>query len=226
MTLSSWLEAIPSVRYAVWQVEAAPSTGQLHVQGAVRFATAKRLSAVKKLFPTAHLEVAGNWDRLKEYCTKEETRVAGPWTLGKDLGSGHRSDLDCLAQGIADGRSIRSIAEEAPATYVRNYKGLAALQSILHAPTAMDRRVALFVGDTATGKTRMVYDNLSEVYSVFCLRTPWFDGYTGQENVLFDECGPGMMNHNFLKRLLDRYPITVPIKGGSVAWNAKTIVLT
>lgn len=35
-----------------------------------------------------------------------------------------------------------------------------------------------------------------------------------------------MMNHNFLKRLLDRYPITVPVKGGAESWSADCIVLT
>lgn len=222
----NWAMHVEQVKYATWQLEAAPSTGQLHVQAAVRFATALRLAAVKRLFPTAHLEPAGNWERLKAYCTKEESRVAGPWERGRDLGRGHRSDLDAIAEGVAAGTDLRTIARDHPATYVRNYKGLAALQQLLHQPPAMERRVALFVGPTATGKTRMVYDNLDDVYSVFCIKSPWFDGYTGQRNVVLDECGPGMMNHNFLKRLLDRYPITVPVKGGSCAWMAQTIVLT
>lgn len=224
--LSKWGDHVDRIKYACWQVEMAPSTGQLHVQAAVRFVTALRAAAVKKLFPKAHLEVAGNWEKLKEYCTKEESRVLGPWVRGMDPGSGHRSDLDLVAEDIKSGVSLRDIALRQPATYVRNYKGLAALQSLIHQPPAIERSVALFVGPTATGKTRMVYDNLEDVYSVFCIKAPWFDGYTGQKHVVLDECGPGMMNHNFLKRLLDRYPMTVPVKGGSAAWMAERIVLT
>lgn len=65
-----------------------------------------------------------------------------------------------------------------------------------------------------------------DIYSVFDIRTPWFDGYQGEERVIIDECGQGMMDINFLKRLLDRYPVMVPIKGGSTAWRAKSIILT
>lgn len=63
-------------------------------------------------------------------------------------------------------------------------------------------------------------------YPVFCLKTPWFDGYNGQDVMLLDDFGPGMMCINFLKRLLDRYPVQLPVKGGSVALRAKTIFIT
>ena len=35
-----------------------------------------------------------------------------------------------------------------------------------------------------------------------------------------------MMNVNILKRILDRYPMDVPVKGGHVRWNPETIVMT
>lgn len=34
-----------------------------------------RFSAVKKVFPTAHIELANNWAALMEYCKKEDTRL-------------------------------------------------------------------------------------------------------------------------------------------------------
>ena len=146
--------------------------------------------------------------------------------MGEDTMQGQRSDLASAASLVRQGASMKEVAELDPVVFVRAYKGLTALQSILHPPKAVDRKVGLFVGATETGKTRMVFDELINVYTVFDLKNPWFDGYQGEANVLLDECGPGMMNHNFLKRLLDRYPMTVPIKGGSVAWNASTIVMT
>lgn len=53
----------------------------------------------------------------------------------------------------------------------------------------------------------------------------WFDGYEGQEAVLFDDYS-GEMPWTLLLRLLDRYPLRVPTKGGSVTWAAKRIYLT
>nr|UBJ25923.1 putative replication-associated protein [Red panda circovirus 4] len=231
----SWLTRelparLPKLKYLVYQLEVAPSTGKLHVQGAARFSATTRMAAILQgLDPMKpHLEPARNWNLLKTYCQKEDTRVPGTtyheW--GRDDGQGARTDLAAVCSRLKDGATLLDVATEAPEQYVRLHKGLHALWSQLHPPRAIDRRVALFWGDTATGKTRMVFDHHPTAYTVFCIKTPWFDGYAGQQTVLFDECGPGMMNHNFLKRLLDRYPMTVPVKGGSVSWLAETIVLT
>lgn len=53
-----------------------------------------RFSAVKKVFPTAHIELAKNWSALMEYCHKEDTKVASikevsstyvPWSQLRQL---------------------------------------------------------------------------------------------------------------------------------------------
>lgn len=72
----------------------------------------------------------------------------------------------------------------------------------------------------------MAHELFANLYTVFDIKTPWFDGYDNEDVALFDECGKGMMNINYLKRLLDIYPMSVPVKGGSVAWNPTTIILT
>lgn len=70
-------ECIARARQSDWtvigQVEKGES-GTEHYQLAV--ATPQvRFSAVKKMFPTAHIEVAKDWNALLAYCQKEETRV-------------------------------------------------------------------------------------------------------------------------------------------------------
>lgn len=89
------------------------------------------------------------------------------------------------------------------------------------------RKVCLLYGETGTGKTRLAHDLYGKkLYTVFDIKTPWFDGYDGHEAVLLDECGPGMMHWNMLKRITDRYAMPVPVKGGSVLWNPDVIILT
>lgn len=71
-------EAIPpAVAEWGWQKEVCPSTQKEHYQGYLRTPSQVRFSALKKLFPGVHLEVAKNWQALINYCNKEETRVPG-----------------------------------------------------------------------------------------------------------------------------------------------------
>lgn len=217
-----------AIQFATWQIEQCPESGKYHIQGTLQLKSSTRLTGVKKILSDSkiHLEKCINWEKSKEYCNKEQSRVEGPFTMGTEVSQGQRVDLESLCEMVREKRPMREIATANPVAWVRAYKGLGALYSMINPAVAIERKCALFWGETASGKTRAVYDNLADVYSVFCIKQPWFDNYVGQENVLFDECGPGMMNHNLLKRLLDRYPMDVPIKGGSVAWSAKRIVLT
>lgn len=71
-------ECIARARQTGWrvygQLEKGDTTGTEHFQLVV--ATPQvRFSAVKKMFPTAHIEVANDWDALMSYCQKDDTRV-------------------------------------------------------------------------------------------------------------------------------------------------------
>lgn len=70
-------ECISRARQHDWRVFGQLERGESgtdHYQLAV--ATPQvRFSAVKKVFPTAHIEVAKDWDALMTYCNKKETRV-------------------------------------------------------------------------------------------------------------------------------------------------------
>lgn len=57
--------------------EVCPETGRKHRQGYLRTKNQVRFSALKKEFPGIHIEVAKNWEALKNYCKKEETREEG-----------------------------------------------------------------------------------------------------------------------------------------------------
>lgn len=215
------------ITFILLQVERAPTTGQLHAQGAVALSGATRLANMKKWLPRAHWEPAKQWDKLLIYCRKAESRVHPPEEWGTETTQGQRSDLSRAIQMIQSGSTMREIARESPLETVKFYKGLQYLQSQLQEPENREKKVGLFWGQTGTGKTRMAFDCLgADLYTVFDAKAPWFDGYIGQEQVLIDECGTNLMHFNMLKRVLDRYPMQVPVKGGSVWWKPRTIVLT
>lgn len=219
-----------AMKYLIFQLERAETTGRLHLQGSVALKGPSRKAGVKKLLrsDTVHVEPARNWQKSVAYSKKEETRVQGPWEFGEDSVQGQRSDLAQAAQDVVHGKRIRQIALDQPATFAKYFKGLHALKMAVEPPKAQIRKCALLWGSSGTGKTRTAYDLFppEEIYKVFDVTAPWFDGYEGQRIAILDDCGAGMMNIQKLKNYTDRYPTIVPIKGGSASWNAEIVILT
>ena len=68
-----------SMRCIYYQLERAPTTGQLHLQGFIVTNKTMRLPAVSKLLPHAHLELMkGSVLQNIQYCSKADSKVAGP----------------------------------------------------------------------------------------------------------------------------------------------------
>lgn len=94
----------PNFKYMVYQVEKAPETGALHVQGYIELKRQTDFTTVKSMFPCdVHLERRlGTRAQAIAYCKKMETRYADPIEFGKnDVGNqGAREDLEGARQII------------------------------------------------------------------------------------------------------------------------------
>lgn len=165
---------------------------------------------------------------------QEESRIADPEEHGTMTKERQRSDLAEIAEKVAKGVPIAKIAEESPATYVRNYRGLAALADIATKPRDWVTEVHIRWGEANVGKTRYVHDCYDDVY---VKSDPlWWSGYHGQETVLIDDVvWPDASSKNWkldemprrqVLEVFDRYPCQVAIKGGNVKFVAKRIFLT
>lgn len=83
-------------------------------------------------------------------------------------------------------------------------------------------------GSTGTGKTRYVHQQAHLFYEDDIWIYPgqgWFDGYQGQQVVVFDDFY-GDMPFGTLLKVLDRYKLDVPVKGGFTNWNPTRIYIT
>lgn len=119
------------------QLEVCPETGRIHIQGFVVFATNQRLSALKKLHPTAHFELMrGKLEDSEKYCSKEDTRKPGTeprvWGDRPVNRQGERSDLDEAVAALRDATGglqerLRAAAAVSGVAYVKFHRGLEAL---------------------------------------------------------------------------------------------------
>ncbi len=214
-------------RYVVFQLESGEDN-TLHYQGYVEFNSAMTLVGVKKIIHQAHWELRrGSPKQAIDYCTKEDTKVDGPWTCGESKSQGHRTDLDEMAKACIGCVNPSEIIEMHPATYARYSKGFERIMFL----TAPKRRqppvVSLYYGPTGTGKTRSAFSDNPELY-----RKPpdsiWFDGYFGQDCLLLDDFSgaSSKMSLSYLLQLIDRYPIQLQVKGSYASLLATTIIIT
>jgi hypothetical protein len=225
------------MRYLCYQQETCPTSGRLHWQGAIWLRKTATRSAVKVLLDDekAHLEeTRGSTESAIEYTRKEETAVAGTWREhGRRPTEDRQPGRSCELQAVADmcvaGATITSIAQAQPITFIRYSRGIMALLSALSAPRDRAHAVEVHVilGPTGCGKTRVVWDEC-ELTGLFCKRRgKWWDGYTGQPTVLFDDFrGEDDMSPSELLAICDRYPLRVELKGGWVQLGAGRIVFT
>ena len=215
--------AWPGVKWCCWQLEAGEN-GTPHLQGYVVLEKKKRLGGMKKLDKTAHWEVRkGTHEQAKAYCSKEETRVDGPWEFGVDKQPGQRTDLEEIGQLIKSGRTPRSFGVTHPSQYMRYYRGMHALALALSKPRKFKTQVTVIYGETGVGKSRWA----SETYPDAYWKPPnskWWDNYAQEDVVIIDEFY-GWLPYCEMLRLLDRYPCQVETKGGSVNFAPKEIII-
>lgn len=173
------------------------------------------------------------------YCQKDDTRCAngGPYitgTLPTTSGSqGHRNDLVVACDSIKAGKSLRHVAQNYPTTFVKYHAGFASLAQWIK-PTGFKARPRClwFYGDTACGKTytayqmcRQVDPDLESTIKLVVSATGFFNGYTDQKNVIFDDFN-GAIEIEMLFKLMDEGHMDVPVKGSTVPWKAELIIFT
>lgn len=221
-------------RYAIYQLEVGEN-GTPHLQGYIVFNNTVRGSTVKNYFGcNPHLEARrGTHTQAKDYCSKEDTRVQGPWTFGDDEGipegQGQRSDLAAVKRKLDDGCKLSVIADEHFSDYIRYSKGFKEYKRLKSDKRDWVMEIITLIGDTGVGKTHWAYDNYGEdIYSVPSSKKSgcYWDDYDGQETVIVDEMYGNRFAWGFLLMLTDKYPFTVPTHGGSMNFNSKRIIFT
>lgn len=213
------------VTYYTYGIEKGENEGTPHLQGYIELTTAQRFSWLKKRLPRAHLEPRkGSRTQARDYCHKEDPNPVEYGTWKPDR-KGVRNDLICVKRKIDDGASELDIATDHFTTWTRNYKAFARYRMLSNKRKCTEKHVLWLHGPSGSGKTKYAYDNYPNAYwKPPC--TKWFDGYDGEETVIFDDLRSDWFSFSYMLRLLDRYPLQVECKGGSINFTPTTIVIT
>lgn len=227
-------ELLGKTRYTVWQKEVAGS-GAIHLQGYSEFSAPIRLTALKRLLPSAHWEARrGSREQARDYCKKDATRVLGeePHEHGvwNTRGAGNRTDLQGLYQDIKAGKSLADLQELHTNSYLRLWRGIDKMRSNLLTAKHSKRgfvkvSTTVYWGATGVGKSRRVLEAFPDAYIVETATTQgqvWWDNYEGEDVILFDDFYGGV-KHAYLLRLLDGYRMQLPTKGAHT-WKGWTKV--
>ncbi len=223
-----------NLQFVIFQQEACPSTGRVHLQG---YAETKRQLTVKQFTKALRADANvsgvsrrdGSQQQAIDYCSKEETRLQGPFQFGtpKAFSERDRTDLHAVAKDISEGYSISDISEKYPKQFIMYNKGIRALKTTQQKHRNFKTKIIWLYGSTGCGKSRTAWELYPDAYPKN--RTEWWDGYDPDihEVVVIDDFRPNRhLNFDECLRLFDRYPHLVQQKGTTVTFKPKIIVIT
>lgn len=240
-TLDGHLLYPERVVFCAGQFEIAPGTGTRHFQGYVCFQHAVGIATAGRLLGCAgaHFERRrGSHSEALLYVTKHDSRDPQdvPIVAGKPPpeGQGARTDLADLREDLLAGASMVDLARSHFECFAKYPRGIQLLYSLLASePRDSPPECYYLWGPTGTGKSRAAYDFATE-HSQALYSAPigessavWFDGYDARRHgvVLLDDFYHNYKIH-FLLKLLDRYPLSAPVKGAHVNFSSSTVFIT
>lgn len=231
-----------AIRLAIGQRERCPTTARLHWEFYLELGSPRRYRGVQRLIgdPVCHTEACkGTQSENINYCTKDDTcygtETRFEYGERQQGGQGKRNDIGdalSLIRGGVTPETIHQLYEDHGPVMVKFNRGMSAAVQHYLGRTARGEApiVRVHYGPTNTGKTFRVYDQhpVCDVWRapVSVSGSQWFDMYVGQPVALFDDFDGHHPHITVMLQVLDRYPLTVPVKGGHTTWLPKYIYIT
>ena len=215
--LCDYISSLEHFKYYCFQRERGEKEHTEHIQLYLVFTIGKRFNTVKSYFERAHIEKArGSNVQCRDYCSKKETRISGPYEAGEFAEQRARTDITNLYEMIDSGASDLEIRTAYPSLYAKMSKFIEEerQKSLSRRFLEMERnvKVTYIYGPPGSGKSTYVskfgYKNLFKVLNY--KKNP-FDGYNGQDILWLEEFN-GQFPIEFCLALLDKYPLDLPCR--------------
>lgn len=179
-----------------------------------------------------HYEPTHDVAAYLRYMEKEGSAI----TVGDRPRQGNRSDFQAFFQTIAQAEEPDelSIALSDPGTWARSHNAVRRLIQLKsahknrHKVREMD--VVWIYGPSGWGKTTAAIKAFEDRGLRWCIGSvgdpPWFDFLTGSEDAWIWDEFDGTVKLGLVLRVLDKFPIQVPVKGGFMDFSVTHITIT
>lgn len=225
LPVESWPPFVTFVRY---QRELCPVSNREHFQIYIELNSPQRLTRLRdecEGLSNSWLQPRkGSQRQAMAYCSKEDTRIEGPWDYGEKHNQGERADLEAVKIDLDKGHSMKRIAEDHFPAFTRYHNSFRQYKRLQAVKRDWAMEIYIVIGPSGTGKTRWARETFPDAY--WKPHGKWWDNYDGQDTVIIDEMYGNRFSFTELLNLMDRYPHSIEIKGGSVEFTSHTLVLT
>lgn len=190
-----------------------------------------RFKEIKRLFPTAHLEMAAHPEKAWLYCQKPETRLPDGRRGCSSTGPKQRGGPNpwaALRDRIRTGASWDVLTDEFVELYARYESGMRKLyeQHLTYDKLKPIERVVILFGPPDTGKSFTVESFIGGRPHFRCVHGKWFDGYAYERILWIDDFQPLQFMRSHLLQLLGEGHFRAEIKGGMVTVHVEEIYIT
>jgi len=213
----------PGCSFFVYQRELCPKTAREHFQGYLELERQMPFTAIQRQFEglrTAHFEKRyGTQKQAIDYCSKEDTRIEGPWTYGEAKAQGERNDLISVKRALDEGMSLARVSDDFYGPWVKYHRSFKEYRRVHAKPRDFKSMVILIVGPSGVGKSRFATQLCSYLGTTY--KNPdkhsgfWCDDYDGQDVFFMDEFDGDRMRPKAFNDLCDRYECVVPCHGSA-----------
>lgn len=163
------------------------------------------------------------FDNIREQAGFNQVFEAGNWDHG--LKPGTRTDIEMIRDAVNKRVPVTELFE-----ITNSYQALQfGLKYMSYRPLNQNRvppAIYWVYGPSRAGKSHLCRQNAIGSYWESSRGVNWFDGYTGQKTVIFDDFRFKKGEYEWVLRLTDRYALRVEVKGASVEFCPELIFFT
>jgi len=190
--------------------EECPTTNRPHHQGFIHFINPRESEKqVAKMLGKCKVGACcGSLADNERYCSKESSLTV----IGVLPEQGARTDLVAIKNEIANGRTVEDIAMSSPHIYHQYGRTLTKIEDIVLRKKfrTWTTTCEWIYGTTGSGKSAYAFKDFNpETHYRFPDDNGWWDGYTGQSIVIFDEFRGCKIKYSELLTFIDKYPHVV-----------------